>query len=234
MTNSKANVTLLFLLVSSTFLVRHCHADMIIRIDNTTFQAGSTGAIDIWGRSTITDAFDLLNYEIKIETIASIGGSLEFQPSFDSLSPIRQNNSEQSDTKYIFAGNTVSANFSAARQDNKVSLVGTDFVNGGPITINAPDEFLLARVELQHITPTPITSSGSFRVSLVENPMRTFFLNSAVDTPDQPKIDPVSFSIANSGIVTITAVPEPSSIFLLASIGGFFLWQRRRIYIIKN
>ena len=208
-----------------------CRADLIIRIDDARLQAGSIGSVDVWVRSDASDTFSLVSYMLRIDPVAQVGGSLEFQPSFADGLDFHQNNAEQFDPNYLFAGNTEPSNFFAARQDPvRTRLVGTDESRTGNVTIASPTWYLLGRVELQHITPTPRTSHGTFRVSLMADPANSYFQNFDFDEfdPRQPKINPVSYSISNSGIITIASVPEPSSLLFFVSVLGIRQFRRSR------
>lgn len=209
-------------------------ADLILSFGSGSVVSGGVGYIDLFVESGSSEStFTLFNYKVEISPVSVInGGILEFQESFDSPNSLRQLSTEQGMTNYIFAGKSTFDNFTSVRQDpNRLQLVGGDVeATGTPITILAGQSYLLARLELQHITPTPGLSTGSFRVSLLQDPAQSYFQDLDLDDSDpaQPKIDPLSYSIANSGTVTITAVPEPSSMLLVGGAFGIAAFVRRR------
>lgn len=207
-----------------------CQADLLIRIDDATIQAGSVGSIDVWVRSDSSDTFSLASFMLRIDPITQVGGALEFQASFDDGVGMHQNNLEQFDPDYLFAGNTVVDNFFAARQDPVLTqLVGTDESSTGNVTINSPEWYLLGRVELQHTTPTPLTSRGRFRVSLIADPANTYFQNFDLDDFDlnQPRVNPISFSLDNAGVVRVVSVPEPSLLVIVVGVMGLIYFKRQ-------
>lgn len=208
-------------------------ADMIVEIQNATIESGGRGFIDVLVSSdrVVGDTFSLYGYKFEITPITIIaGGVLEFQPSSNSLEPFRQSASEQSLDNYIFKGSTAANNLIAVRQDpNRQQIVGGDSRVAGNFTFTSPNQYLLARLELQHITPTPETSSGSFRVSLIQDPGQSYFQNLDLNDndPAQPKINPVSYSASNSGLVTVvSSVPEPSSL-VMALLACTWCFNRR-------
>ncbi len=230
-----AHRTFQVLLLAGFFLTlgNNATADLILRFSSGTVESGGIGYIDLFAESNGTDTFTLFNYKVEISEVLLVnGGILEFQESFDSANPLKQLSSEQEQSNYIFAGKSTFDNFTSVRQDpNRLQLVGGDAeATVTPITISFGESYLLARLELQHITPTPGLSTGTFRVSLLQDPNQSYFQNLDLEDldPNQPKIDPSSYSLLNSGIVTITAVPEPSSILLVASAIGLAIVRRRR------
>jgi hypothetical protein len=203
---------------------RNTRADLFVDVQDATLTSGGFGSIDVLVSSMGgTDTFSLLNYQFKITPINIVnGGYVEFTG--------QQSNSEQDQADYIFAGSTSEAKFFSARSaSNTLLLDGSDERVGGNIDVTGPTKYLLARLELQHITLSPELSGGTFRVSLVESPALSFFENT---TPlvgqAQPRIHDSSYSLAGSGIVTIiSAVPEPSSLSLVA-LSLCLAWRRRR------
>lgn len=212
---------------------RDVNADLFVDVQDATLTSGGYGSIDVLVSSTGgIDTFSLFNYQFEITSVNTInGGLVEFQSSFVSVDDKRQSNSEQDQGNYLFAGSTNVANFAAKRQDpNRLQLVGGDVRTDGNMNLSGPTKYLLARLELQHITPSPELSAGTFRVSLVQSADLSYFQNLDLDNDDplQPRIHADSYSLAGSGIVTIiSAVPEPSSLSLMA-LSLCLVWRRRR------
>lgn len=210
---------------------RDVNADLFVDVQDATLTSGGFGSIDVLVSSMGgIDTFSQFNYQFKITPINIVnGGNVEFQSSFQSLDTNRQSNSEQFVTDYIFAGFTVAENFFSVPNSNRELLDGSDERTVGSINVSGPKKYLLARLELQHITISPELSGGTFRVSLIESPDLSYFedLNPGGGQP-QPRIHASSYSEAGSGIVTIiSAVPEPSSLSLVA-LSLCLVWRRRR------
>lgn len=226
-------VYIVVFLADTSLRPRDVNADLFVDVQDATLTSGGFGSIDVLVSSTGgIDTFSLFNYQFEITPINIVnGGLVEFQSSFVSADEKRQSNSEQDQGNYLFAGATSVSNFAAKRQDpNRLQLVGGDVRTDGNMDLTGSTKYLLARLELQHITPSPELSGGTFRVSLVQSPDLSYFQNLDLDNDDpaQPRIHADSYSLAGSGIVTIiSAVPEPSSLSLVA-ISLCLVWRRRR------
>ncbi|MFO0941312.1 MAG: PEP-CTERM sorting domain-containing protein [Pirellulales bacterium] len=231
--NATKRLGVVLLLLSLSAVVR---ADFVVDIQDSTITSGGKGYVDVlvWNTGA-SDSFSLFNYKFQITEVNTVnGGTLEFRSSFSLTAPNdidRQSNSEQFLANYIFAGSADAINFAATRQDTaKDQLSGGDNRSAGNINFSATPSSpsLLARLELQHITPNPDSSTGTFRIELVKNSALTYFQNLELldDDPLQPIIAESSYT--NYGFVSIiTAVPEPSS-FVLLCISGLALLRRRR------
>lgn len=228
-------ISLVYVLVffaASVLRPRDVNADLFVDVQDATLTSGGYGSIDVLVSSTGgVDTFSLFSYKFEITAIDVInGGLVEFQSSFQSLDTNRQSNSEQDQGNYLFADSTSIENFSATREDdNRLQLIGGDERRAGNRDVTGPTKYLLARLELQHITLSPELSGGTFRVSLIESPALSYFENlNPGDGQPQPRIHANSYLQAGSGIVTIiSAVPEPSSLSLVA-LSLCLVWRRRR------
>ncbi len=210
--------TLTFCVCTST----HCQAELIIDVQDASLTSGSLGFVDVFIRSDGTDFLNSASYVFQIQKISG-DGSLEFQASTGAPSP-SQSNSEQSLSNYVFFPVTVSVNYLVNRLDPDLTrAAGGDFITPD-VMLNSIDR-LLVRLELQHTTPTPLTSFSEYRVFFANDPVNEF-LNS-IDV-DPVGINAASFS--NFGTITIspTAVPEPSSFALVGCISavGFIVRNR--------
>jgi hypothetical protein len=118
----------------------------------------------------------------------------------------------------VFLGD--SQNFNAQQLiPSEQTLVGGDGASGNVNIAGGP--FLMARLELEHLTGTPLAAVGeTFTISLT--PGNSDFLDENVLSLTQ--------GTHSSGTITITsaAVPEPTStaVLLAGSVAG--LWWRRR------
>lgn len=194
-------------------------ADLTVDVLDAQITAGGKGFIDVVVTSDSNVTLSFVGYEFVITGDSTLG-ELRFRPDYDQNDPSnsdRQNNAEQSLSSppydYVFLGDTDPANFSAATPDT-TSLTGGDITGSlADVALAAGVQYLLARLELEHVTPNPAAAVGSvFTVSLVDSG-NTAFGNNGGDVPVAPQ------SFLNSGNVSVTATPEPSSLTFGALIG---------------
>ena len=235
--NMKAQMFRFFTLpvVACCMLMSTACGDIIISIESKTITAGSANEyVDVFIEGDTGDTLGRFGYEFQISGAGPQSGDLQFRTSYDKTNPanpLNQTNSEQNDPTYVFYNDTDPVdNFTAKRGalgTDPLSLVGGDqLASLDFVDITGP--FLLARLELQHIGPV---SPGSYAFTISLN------LSSPVTEFDQD-YDPLTatsytsgqISVApGSGIITVNAaaVPEPSSMALLA-VGGLVAVVRHR------
>ena len=231
---------LLSLIASTT-----ASAGVIIQVQNATITAGGTGFVDVLISSTGTDNLILAQFDFRISGNAA-DGALQFR------STANQSNSEQvvnSPFAYVFLGDTNPANWFANRQATPTELLGGDFtVSPTGVTVDGTQK-LLARLEIEHITGTPLAAVGDmFTVSLwnadrgTTNPSddSTFFLDDMLnplsfDPDSTPNTLASPSAFQNVGTITITGtpavVPEPGTFATLMIAGIAFAgreWRRQR------
>lgn len=184
--------------------------------------------MDVWITSDGTDNLFSAGYEFRI-TGSTLSGALQFRATGD------QSNSEQSEPgppEYVFLGDTDPGNFFANRQPVETQLIGGDFTaSGANMPLINGSVRLLARLEIEHITATPLAAVGNvFQLGLwnedqgtadqlddstlfmdeLGNPL-TFAAGSAPSTTSAPG------AFLNLGTITVTAaVPEPGTFVALA------------------
>lgn len=197
-------------------------AAIMVQVQNATITTGGTGFVDVLIESTGSDNLASFGLEFQISA-PTINGALRFSAVQSSSETTAQAPPDVAD--YVFLGDSI--NFSAVRQDpNEQGLVGGDDASAN-VPINGTQR-LLARLELEHITATPLSAIGdTFTISLL-NTGSTYFADELL-TP--LSVDPFSFN--SFGTVTITsaaAVPEPgTALFLVASSALGLFWQRRSV-----
>jgi hypothetical protein len=208
--------------------------DIIVDVQDASISAGGTGFIDVLISSTGTDNLYLTSYHFEI-TGSVANGELQFRPN------AFQTNVQQSvvaPVPYVFSGDTNSGNFFANRQDPTLTqIIGGDSTLSGTGISLTSTQALLARLQVEHITGTPLAAVGdAFTVKLINDdngtPVdftddSTYFLD---DSLNNLAIDPLSYS--GSGTITITsaAVPEPSTFGVLGFASIAFIgkrWRRR-------
>ena len=228
--NWRCKVSILVLAVVTVFGVRENRAmgDLIITIQGGSIAPNGTAIFDVFIRSstTGTDSFALANYEFAITAVNptnNTSGKLQFASN-------QPNPSDKAN--YVFT-NLAPGNPAVMRQGSGpeyLSAIGGDFTDpvlNLPLDVLNSDK-LLTRLQLVHSTPTPGSAIGTYRISLV-NSANTFFR--LADLSTAVTIDALSYSEANSGLITITAVPEPSTVMLLSLAGavGIGTWRIRRM-----
>lgn len=208
----------LFSLFAIVFLWGHvASGEMIITVNNAQIPPESSGFVDVFVSSTVTQNVKLSSYQFSIAATPGNTSQLLFSNSFvlNSVDPSRQSNSEQSQSNYLFSTGFQASNFVATR-NSAIQLTGLDestMSNG--FNMVADQSYLLARLELLSIQP----GQGIFSIAMSTDPNFSYFENSAGDS--------VNITSFNSGVVTITAVPEPTSLLLLVAAGGVGVVYRR-------
>ncbi|MFO1001949.1 MAG: hypothetical protein U0936_16560 [Planctomycetaceae bacterium] len=214
-------------------------AEIIVEVQNASIAAGGTGFVDVWISSTSSDDLYSSGYEFEITATGPNGisnGSLQFRADID------QSNSEQVDAgppDYVFFGDTDPGNFSATRQDpDTTRIVGGDIKSTAINATLDTTQRLLARLEIEHLTGTPLAAVNDTFSIMLKNSLFTEFqsVNNqgtvgdlSDDTYASLTIDAVSY--ANVGTITITsaAVPEPGSCVALSiASAAVVACQRRR------
>lgn len=203
-----------------TTLVALCapvRSDIIVDVQDATIAANGSGFVDVLISSdgTLTDLIESFGFEFQISA-PTVNGALRFSAV--------QSNSETiataPDYDYVFLGD--STNFSAIRQDpDEQRLVGGDAGSANAVIAGGP--FLMARLEIEHLTGTPLAAVGeTFTISLVPGGNTDFF---------DENLDSLTQGIHSSGIVTITsaAVPEPGTLGVLLAGSAVGLWWKRRL-----
>ena len=207
------------------------NAGIIVNVQDATITAGGYGVVDVLISSNSNDALTLFGYKFEI-TGSNLNGDLTFRPDWDFLDPLNttnQSNSEQAAADYVLGIDTDPGIFTASLL-SPTRMIGGDGTASGLDTTPLIGNYVLARLELQHLTPNAALAVGStFQVSLVDDPDFTFFYDNAGLTALP---DPIPFSYASTaGTITITsaaAVPEPATFLFLTAVGGSWLLVRRR------
>lgn len=209
----------MMVLLMSVFQLSQARGELMISFRDAGLVSGGTGSVDVLLRSS--QATTLAGFSAKFQISAeTTGGVLEFQ------STNLQSNSERTfsslDYSYAFLNKLQDGGFSAERQSNKRQIVASDFATEN-VAIAANTNYLLARLELQH--DAPVATSGNFRISFLDDPGINLFADSL---GNERSIDPISFQ--NFGTISITAVPEPSSLVTAGLVisGALFSWVRRK------
>lgn len=221
-------------------------AGVIIQVQNSTITAGGTGFVDVLISSTGTENLLLAQFDFRISG-NDANGALQFRSA--------QSNSEQGVTSpfaYVFQGDANPSNWFANQQATPTELLGGDFtVSTTGVTLDGTQK-LLARLEIEHISGSPLAAVGdSFTLSLWNadqgnaDPFddSTLFLDDMFnplmfDIDSTPNTLGAPPAFQNFGTITVTAVPsatavvpEPGSFAIFTIAGLAFAgrkWRRRR------
>lgn len=223
-----------FSLVLALSWTTAAQAELVVDILDATMLSSSRTSVDVLVSSN-AGALDITSFELTFGiSEQTTGGILQFQGDFDSTDAFRQSDSERTDGNYVLLNNVDLDFFRSRRGATNQRLIQADRTASAatPATIGA-GQSLLARLEIEHIAPLPV--DGEFEIFLVEG-ANTLFLNGFVPVD----IDASSFatrasnmangtSFDNFGIVTVNAIPEPSSLAVLGLVAAACgLSQRRR------
>lgn len=221
MNYSKSLISRVFILavVALGVSVRTCRAELVFSFQDKFLKSGEEGSIDVFIRSTTgSDHVQFANYafDITFPNTAS-PGFLQFQPTALQL---KTEQSVSSPFPYIFFGDTNSANINAVVQpQTPQAITGFDSTaSGNDVTIGTSN-LLLARLELKHIGAS---QSGDFTIRLRNDPGQTFFEDRNGNRAT------ISFASSSFGTVSVSAVPEPSSLVLCAIVIAFTIRHNRR------
>lgn len=158
------------------------------------------------------------------------------------LDPANQTNSEQSvnsPNPYVFLGDTDAANFYATQDPSETRVFGGDSTFSLNNISLTSTQLLLARLEIQHVTGTPLTAVGdTFTIALVNNDNGTPGDLTDDSTLFQDNaLTPLTFAVGsdpslflNIGTITITsaAVPEPGTFAVLTFAAASWCGHRLR------
>ena len=194
--------------------------DLIVDIKDSNIVAGGVGWVDVEIYAT-TGSYEISFAQYEFALGSSNGfGSLELVAN--------QELSEQSESSYLFFEVGPTNNFSADSND-PVLYSGGDWTD--PIDPNAAvaeypfvnvsnPRKLLVRLDVMHIASDPSSTVGAtFTVEMLSGAFQD-------KTGNLITFDAATNS--SPGIATITAVPEPSSLLLIAGAGGGWLAYRKR------
>jgi hypothetical protein len=198
-------------------------ADLSISLQDVSLAPGGIGTMDISVTSNNSDTLSAFGLELLITPSAGSTSLLQFTAA---------QSDPYGDPNYVFLGTSFYSDNSlpfwfAPYETNYPS----DTISGGdaddgttpgfttiPAAPGGPDTFL-ATVQFQ--APVGATPGDQFQISLVSDANFTYF--------DDQSGNPLTIASVSGGLVTISAVPEPTSLSMLAfsSLIGI-VWQRAR------
>lgn len=197
-------------------------AAIIVEVQDAFIVADGVGYVDVMISSDGTEDLFLAGYEFQISGDATFGDLL-FRPT-----QLSTEIDVPGPNGYVF-GNVPTGNFNATPDFTFLTLSGGDFLNALPAISLSSTQQLLARLEVEHFsTGSPLDAVGNtFRIGLIDNGATEFWSD---DEQTLSAIDPDSFELINSGMVTITsaAVPEPGTFGVLAIAAASVLGRRLR------
>jgi hypothetical protein len=182
-------------------------------------QAGSPFAIDL---AIGSDAGDFLfSYQVTF-TVTRVdaqptGGAMRFTGA--SVPP-----------SYVLAGDSAGLSVVAGAPLPPTTLRIADATASG---FNTADPVPASGRNLVRLSLAPnlsVFAGEQYRIAVDLSPSATFFLRDFADPADPPDPRPVAFRVVNpaGGTVAVAAVPEPSSLALLAAGGLALAWRCAR------
>ena len=198
---------------------------LIVHVSDATMTQQGTGFVDVFLTGEAGDTLGMFGYEFSITGATAQSGDLQFS--------LVQSLSEQTvstPTPYVFFGDTDPGFINSVRGGDAVTLLGGDSL-ASLDSVPVDGTFLLARLELKH-EGTLLTPTHDFIVSLNALSPFTFFDRDFDPGTTDPGFENYSTFGSLSGTVTVsaTAVPEPSGMVLLGTIGiAGYLSRRRRL-----
>ncbi len=208
-------------------------ADLILEISSTSIAARNQSYVDVIVSSRDNTPISIAGFDLSlaIVDVSPVGqpasGELYFLDSFSIGSPddpLRQSNSEQRAPNYVFRDHAFAENFGAVRQNPNIFQIAIGDSTVDPTTglltdVAVTTSRLLARLEIaQRQSIDTALMRGEYEIQLLT---AQFFDSSFQAVPLSPIVMP--------GVVTISAIPEPSSVFLtLTSLLTVFRFRFKR------
>jgi hypothetical protein len=213
-------------------MATRAHAGLVVSLSDVNMAAGNIGTMDISVTSTGATTLSSFGLGLVITPVGTPSSIPFFLPSADQ--PIAFYDS----TNYVFYQQSFNADpvfggpipfwasLSASPPPNSYpageTTGGDEADSRGPgyVTLGSGNTYLLAQVQLS--VPVGAIPGDQFQISLLSNTGITYFI-------DQNK-DSLAIQSVSGGLVTVVsaAVPEPSSLTLLAiaGLGGLLLFCR--------
>ena len=191
----------------------HCPADIIVTIPNVSVASGGSGFLDVLVSGSAMDGFQYFTLDFRVAGVAQAADPINF---VRSVTPAPQLAATAPD--YIFLGDSLEEDlmlgidFVGPPTADDLITVSDESFSGDDKTLN--DTFLLAR--LNFVAPLSATPRNVYDV----------FLDFGI-FEDTSSAFPAFSSNVGSITINAAAVPEPSSIALLA-IGSVAWFCRRR------
>ncbi|MCD0461025.1 PEP-CTERM sorting domain-containing protein [Roseiconus lacunae] len=210
----KRNYLILFAaLVGIGLTTTHCSAELVITFGpQESITAGGNGKLDVFIRSDAaqSDYLSLFSAKFQIDTVT--GGGLEFSTS--PTDPHFQS------PNYIFAGTTFDG-LSSTVVNPQTIVAGDGTIAPTGYVIVPTDNRLLTTLEFD---ASQVAVGSQFQISLI-NDADTMFLDDGMLST----LPVAATSFSSSRLLSVTAVPEPSSAAVLgAVVAGMSLLRYRR------
>ena len=197
-------------------------ADLIVHVSDATLAVGGSGYVDVYVKSSSGEG--LTSLELTFDIGNTTYGDLKFSTA--------QNDSERTATNYVFGNDVGPGGFASFPTDHQLKQFDSTDSNSDAM-LTAGTDYLLARLELGHTTNNPLNAVGqTFQVLLRadaeflgSNPL-IIVQNQVVDVDGVSYYQNLDLSF---GTVTISAVPEPSSLVLLGAASAVGVILRRRL-----
>ncbi|MFK8114416.1 MAG: hypothetical protein AB8B91_19595 [Rubripirellula sp.] len=202
------------------------NAGIVLTVESSSIAAGGSTLIDvsILSDDMLGDSIAFYDVQLEIQPLLATAGT-------DIVFSGAQPESFLDDPNYLFAGTSfakafaVDATFVDLGMPQRLSVTDSNEPLANAL-ITGPQ--LLAQLQVQHQFPIGVDPStligDQFRISVISASFDVESANNLI-----PYAGPVSFG--NSGTLTVSAVPEPTSLLFLAAFLG---WARLRYRRIKS
>ena len=193
------------------------NGDFVIEVDDATIVAGQTQTVNAFIRGDVAaDDLNFFVFDLVLEPLAPL--TLPDDDGVSFVDPGDMTEPFANSTSYIFSGNSEAADF-----DDPVTTVdSTEYPND---TLGAFDFTLDGENETVGTAPELLVQ---FQIQTALDAAPGVYEISVLD----PEVDDAEFSFPAvtgvSGFITVTAVPEPSSMLALSAVGGAMVWLRKR------
>lgn len=206
---------------------------MILRMESTSIIEGRDGFVNVFISSDAADTITDASFEFRITPLGGIPRRLRFaDPQSDgqlsdpdylfSTASFRRDGVPDPDPLFAFPPSPVGEVSSELSSND--TFIGFDFDPTLIGVATGTDEFLLARLNIQPGAGLLAAVAGDrFQLDLVPS-ADTFFLNLG-------DLDPNLSFTSSSATITVTAVPEASTIFLaIFGLGPVGIFRLRRFF----
>ena len=197
--------------------------DLIVHVSDATLAVGGSGYVDVYIKSSSSQG--LTSLELNFDIVRST--ALE-----DLTFSNPQSNSERTATNYVFAGNLDPGGFATFPTGHRLTQFDNTLFDSDAV-LTAGTDYLLARLELDLTTSNPLSAVGTtFQIRLRADAEFARSGNPLVVQNQVVDLGGVSYyqNLGSSfGTVTISAVPEPSSLVLLGAASAVGVILRSRL-----
>ena len=211
-------------LIVMALSIAQARADLVVAVQNTQVQSGGFGKVDVLIEGMPNDLFAIINYEFLITPVGETVGILQFR--------VPQLSTEILRNDYVLGNDSGAFTSIPHNSPSNDVLIGGDATASGLDVALTSGNSLLVSMDVEHVLPfgvdPRVAVSDEFTIT-IQNSVNTFFLNATFMAG--PAIDLSSFGSAGTGLISMTAVPEPSILGLVTTLAAIVCCLNSRIKI---